>query len=45
MKSDLMYKADVEAEALAFPDAVKKLGGEAAKRVILIPGKTVNILI
>lgn len=45
MKLDLMCKADVESAALAAPDAEKKLGGEAAKLVILIPGKTVNILI
>lgn len=45
MKSDFMCKADVEVAAFAAHYAEKRLGGEAAKRVILISGKTVNILI
>lgn len=45
MKSDFMCKAEGVTAALAATDAEKKLGGEVAKRVIVIQGKTVNILI
>jgi leucine--tRNA ligase len=45
MNSDLMCKADVEAAALAAPDAEKWLDGKTPKRVIVVPGKIVNIVI
>ena len=38
-------KADVEAAALAAPDAEKWLDGKTPKRVIVVPGKIVNIVI
>ena len=38
-------KSDVEAAALAAPDAAKWLGDKTPKRVIVVPGKIVNIVI
>lgn len=38
-------KAEVEAAALASPEAEKWLGGKTPKRVIVVPGKIVNIVI
>ena len=38
-------KGEVEAAALAAPDAEKWLGGKTPKRVIVVPGKIVNIVI
>lgn len=45
MKSDFMCKADVKSEAFAAPDAEKKLDGNKPKRVIVVFGKIVNIVI
>ena len=38
-------KAAIEAAALAHPDAVRFMDGKPAKKVIIVPGRLVNIVI
>ena len=38
-------KAAIEAMALAEPNVVKFIEGQAVKKVIIVPGKIVNIVV
>jgi leucyl-tRNA synthetase len=38
-------KAAIEAAALAHPDAIRFMDGKAAKKIVIVPGRLVNIVV
>ena len=42
---DPLTPAEIEAIALAHPQVVPHLGGQAPKKVIVVPGRIVNLVV
>ena len=38
-------KAAIEAAALAHPDAIRFMDGKPAKKIVIVPGRLVNIVV